>query len=59
MVFTVALFLAEGPQTEEVDVEILFESLKQQKDGSVANPTYISSVVCFLMNLKDLFSLFL
>ncbi|KAG7984854.1 hypothetical protein I3843_04G181100 [Carya illinoinensis] len=37
--------VGEGPQTEEIDVEILLESLKRQKDESVAIPTYISSPV--------------
>ncbi|KAG6719209.1 hypothetical protein I3842_04G190500 [Carya illinoinensis] len=37
--------VGEGPQTEEIDVEILIESLKQKKDESVAIPTYISSPV--------------
>ncbi|XP_041009519.1 sulfofructose kinase [Juglans microcarpa x Juglans regia] len=35
----------EGLQTEEIDVEILLESLKQQKDESLAIPTCISSPV--------------
>ncbi|XP_042974421.1 ribokinase-like isoform X2 [Carya illinoinensis] len=47
--------VGEGPQTEEIGVEILLESLKRQQDESVAIPTYISSVVYFPMNLKTLF----
>ncbi|KAG6658873.1 ribokinase-like isoform X4 [Carya illinoinensis] len=37
--------VGEGPQTEEIGVEILLESLKRQQDESVAIPTYISSPV--------------
>ncbi|XP_062148199.1 uncharacterized protein LOC133857095 isoform X2 [Alnus glutinosa] len=35
----------ECHQTEEIDVDILLESLKQQKDDSVPSPTCISSSV--------------
>ncbi|XP_004290006.1 PREDICTED: ribokinase [Fragaria vesca subsp. vesca] len=35
----------EPPQTEEIDVESLFEALKQRKDDSITIPTYISSPV--------------
>lgn len=35
----------ESPQTEETDVDILLESLKQKKDDSVPGPTSISSPV--------------
>ncbi|KAG6724549.1 hypothetical protein I3842_03G262300 [Carya illinoinensis] len=35
----------EGPETEEISVDILLESLKQQKDKTTAIPTCISSSV--------------
>lgn len=41
-------FLAEDSQAEEIDIDILVESLKRQKDESISMPTYISSVMPFL-----------
>uniref|UniRef100_A0A2N9HJL3 Carbohydrate kinase PfkB domain-containing protein n=1 Tax=Fagus sylvatica TaxID=28930 RepID=A0A2N9HJL3_FAGSY len=35
----------EGSGTEEIDVDILLESLKQQMDESITIPTYVSSSV--------------
>lgn len=43
---------AEPPQTEEIDVDSLFEALKQRKDDSITIPTYISSVSHFLLTSK-------
>ncbi|PRQ25649.1 putative ketohexokinase [Rosa chinensis] len=37
--------LEEAPQTEEIDVDSLFEALKQRKDDSLTKPTYVSSPV--------------
>lgn len=48
--------MAESSGTEEIDVDVLLESLKQQqKDESTTSPTYISSVKYILLNLKTLF----
>ena len=55
MLFIVTISLPEGSGTEEIDVDILLESLKQQMDESITIPTYVSSVIYFLMNLKTLF----
>ncbi|GAV74159.1 PfkB domain-containing protein [Cephalotus follicularis] len=35
----------EGPELDEIDVDSLFESLKQRKDDSTAIPTCLSSLV--------------
>ncbi|KAB1208658.1 40S ribosomal protein S8 [Morella rubra] len=37
--------VSEDSQAEEIDIDILVESLKRQKDESISMPTYISSSV--------------
>ncbi|BFG42831.1 hypothetical protein CerSpe_291050 [Prunus speciosa] len=43
--FIETLFLAEAPQSEEMDVDILLELLKRRKDDNIAIPTCVSSPV--------------
>lgn len=47
--------MAESSGTEEIDVDVLLESLKQQQKDESTSPTCISSVKYFLLNLKTLF----
>lgn len=40
----IMLLLAEGPSSEEMDVDSFLESLEMRKNESISNPTCISSV---------------